>query len=207
MTALAADALAGIAVAVAPNAAAEETGAAATLTDGLIALGANLVTDEGPVDLAVVAIDGVGRRSNPDEPQPVAARALDASYPRPVTAPPLDDADPQPVAAPSLDAAADGTLAAGLTEAFAAARDAFPRLRPGGCLLFVLADASADHADTDPARAAIGSLTGTLALEWAPGRRVNALICARPEDAIEVAALIAWPASRTLTGAVLDLAG
>jgi NAD(P)-dependent dehydrogenase (short-subunit alcohol dehydrogenase family) len=204
MSALAADALAGIAAAVAPNAAAEETGAAATLTDGLIALGA-LVTDEGPVDLAVVAVDGVGRRSNPDEPQPVAARALDASYPRPVTAPPLDDADSQPVAAPSLDAAADGTLAAVLTEAFAAARDAFPRLRPGGSLLFVLADASADHADTDPARAAIGSLTRTLALEWAPGRRVNALICARPEDAIEVAALIAWPASRTLTGAVLDL--
>lgn len=105
----------------------------------------------------------------------------------------------------SLDHAAEGGLAAALTEAFAAARDAFARVRPGGCLLFVLAGASADHADTDPARAAIGSLTRTLALKWAPDRRVNALICARPEDAVEATALIAWPASRTLTGAVLDL--
>jgi NAD(P)-dependent dehydrogenase (short-subunit alcohol dehydrogenase family) len=177
MSALATDALAGIAVAVAPSAAGGETGAAAGLIGGLIALGANLIADEGAVDLAVV----VAQRSNPDEPQPVAA--------------------------PSLDDAADGTLAAGLTEAFAAARDAFPRLRPDGCLLFVLADSSADHADTDPARAAIGSLTRTLALEWAPERRVNALICARPDDTIEAAALIAWPASRTLTGAVIDLVG
>jgi NAD(P)-dependent dehydrogenase (short-subunit alcohol dehydrogenase family) len=105
----------------------------------------------------------------------------------------------------SLDLAAGGQFAGALTEAFANAREAFARLRPGGCLLFVLAGASADHADTDPARAAIGSLTRTLALEWAPDRRVNALVCARPEDAIEAVALIAWPASRTLTGAVLDL--
>jgi NAD(P)-dependent dehydrogenase (short-subunit alcohol dehydrogenase family) len=108
---------------------------------------------------------------------------------------------------PSLDLAAGGGLAGSLTEVFATAREAFARLRPGGCLLFVLTDASADHADTDPARAAIGSLTRTLALEWAPDRRVNALVCARPEDAIETAALIAWPASRTLTGAVIDLVG
>jgi NAD(P)-dependent dehydrogenase (short-subunit alcohol dehydrogenase family) len=179
MSALAADALTGIAVAVAPSAAAEETGAAATLAGGLIALGANLVTDEGPVDLAVVAVDGVGRRSNLGRPRSAAA--------------------------PSLDAAADGTLAAALTAAFAAAREAFAQLRPGGCLLFVLADASADHVDIDPARAAIASLTRTLALEWAPERRVNALICARLEDAVEATALIAWAASRTLTGAVLDL--
>jgi hypothetical protein len=105
----------------------------------------------------------------------------------------------------SLDVAADGELAAALTEAFAAAREAFARLRPGGCLLFVLTGASADHADTDPARSSIGSLTRTVALEWAPERRVNALICARPEDAVEATALIAWPASRTLTGTVLDL--
>jgi NAD(P)-dependent dehydrogenase (short-subunit alcohol dehydrogenase family) len=107
----------------------------------------------------------------------------------------------------SLDIAAGGALAEALIEAFAAAREAFARLRPGGCLLFVLADASADHADTDLARAAIGSLTRTLALEWAPERRVNALICVRPEDAVEAVALIAWRASRTLTGAVLDLVG
>jgi NAD(P)-dependent dehydrogenase (short-subunit alcohol dehydrogenase family) len=107
----------------------------------------------------------------------------------------------------SLDFAAGGALAGALTEAFATAREAFPRLRPGGCLLFVLADSSPDHADTDPARAAIGSLTRTLALEWAPDRRVNALVCADPADAVEAAALIAWPASRTLTGAVIDLVG
>jgi NAD(P)-dependent dehydrogenase (short-subunit alcohol dehydrogenase family) len=119
--------------------------------------------------------------------------------------PSIDAAGPRPVAASSLDAAADGALAAALTEAFGAGREAFARLRPGGCLLFVLSGASADHADIDSPRAAIGSLTRTLALEWAPDRRVNALICARPEDAIEAAALIVWPASRTLTGAVLDL--
>jgi hypothetical protein len=107
----------------------------------------------------------------------------------------------------SLDLAAGGELAAAITEAFGAGREAFVRLRAGGCLLFVLAGASAEHADVDPGRAAIGSLTRTLALEWAPDRRVNALICARPEDAIEAVALVAWPASRTLTGAVLDLVG
>jgi NAD(P)-dependent dehydrogenase (short-subunit alcohol dehydrogenase family) len=105
----------------------------------------------------------------------------------------------------SLELAAGGELAAALTDAFANAREALTQLRPGGCLLFVLAGASADHADTDPARAAIGSLTRTLALEWAPDRRVNALVCARPDDAIEAVALIAWPAARTLTGAVVDL--
>jgi NAD(P)-dependent dehydrogenase (short-subunit alcohol dehydrogenase family) len=184
MSALAADALAGIAAT--PGADGGETGAAEALVDGLIALGVTLVTDNGPVDLAIVAIGGDGR---PDlaGAEPSAAASLGARG---------DGA---------LDAAADGILAAALTKAFGSAREAFARLRPGGCLLFVLADASPEHADADPARAAIGSLTRTLALEWAPDRRVNALICARPGDAVEAAALIAWPASRTLTGAVLDL--
>jgi NAD(P)-dependent dehydrogenase (short-subunit alcohol dehydrogenase family) len=178
MSALAPDALAGIAIATAPTADEGETAAAAVLVGGLIALGAKLITDGELVDLAFVVVD---QRPSPDEPRPIAG--------------------------PSLDDAADGELATSLTEAFGAARKVFARLRSGGCLLFVLAGASADHVDTDPAGAAIGSLTRTLALEWAPERRVNALICVRPQDAIEAAALIAWPASRTVTGAVLDLVG
>jgi NAD(P)-dependent dehydrogenase (short-subunit alcohol dehydrogenase family) len=204
MSALTADALAGIAVAPAPpSATGGETGATACLIDGLIVFGAILVTNEDPVDLAVVVV----RQSNPGEPRPVETPPVDAAEPQPVAAPSLDASDRRPAASPPLDAAADGTLAAALVEGFAAGRDAFVRLRPGGCLLFVLAGASRGHADIDPARAAIGSLTRTLALEWAPDRRVNALVCGRPEDAIEAAALIAWPASRTLTGAVLDVVG
>jgi hypothetical protein len=209
MSALAADALAGIAVAATPGANGDEPGAggdkqglaggsgaargekpsaaggksetARCLVRGLAELGAELVANDGSADLIVVAVDGAGR--------------------------PSDRGASPPVADPSLDGAADGALAGALTEAFAAAREAFGRLRPGGCLLFVLAGAAANHADVDAERAAIGSLTRTLALEWAPERRVNALVCANPEDAIEVVALIAWPASRTLTGTVLDVVG
>lgn len=98
-----------------------------------------------------------------------------------------------------LDAAADGALADSLTTAFAAARDGAPRLRPGACLLFVISPADA------AARAAVASLTRTLALEWAPDLRVNAIACADPTDALDLAALVAWRASRTLTGAVLTV--
>jgi hypothetical protein len=98
----------------------------------------------------------------------------------------------------SFDGAASGALAAALTDAFAAARDGASRLRPGACLLFVLSPAD------DTARAAIESLTRTLALEWAPGLRVNALACEHPADAVDLAALAAWRASRALTGAILD---
>jgi hypothetical protein len=100
----------------------------------------------------------------------------------------------------SLDEAASGALADSLTAAFSAARDGASRLRPGGCLLFVLSPADA------PARAAVASLTRTLALEWAPDLRVNAIACADPADAVDLAALVAWRASRTLTGAVLESA-
>jgi hypothetical protein len=171
VSALATDALSGIAVAGAPS----------DLAGGLAAVGAELVEADAQANLLIVAIDGGARASE-------------------------DSAD-QSAAAHSLDAATNGALATAVAEAFGAARDGLARLRPGGCMLFVLTDASADHADTDPARAAIGSLTRTLALEWGPERRVNALVCARSEDAVEAVALIAWRASRTLTGAVIDVVG
>jgi NAD(P)-dependent dehydrogenase (short-subunit alcohol dehydrogenase family) len=102
--------------------------------------------------------------------------------------------------ASSLDDAADGALAAALTAAFSTARDGASRLRPGGCLLLVLAPAG------DLARAAVESLTRTLARECAPALRVNAIACADPADAVDLAALVAWRASRPLTGAILDAA-
>jgi hypothetical protein len=104
-------------------------------------------------------------------------------------------------AAPSLDGAADGTSANALTAAFSSARDGASRLRPGGSLIFVLSPAD------DVIRAAVASLTRTLALEWGPDARVNALACAEPNDAVELAALVAWRASRTLTGGVLECPG
>jgi hypothetical protein len=99
----------------------------------------------------------------------------------------------------SLDAAANGDLAAALTGAFGAARDNAARIHPGGCVLFVLES-------DDPARAAVGSLTKTLALEWAPSLRVNTIVCADPGGATSLIALVASPASRALTGAVLEVA-
>jgi hypothetical protein len=99
----------------------------------------------------------------------------------------------------SLDAAADGELATALAGAFAAARDNAARIHPGGCVLFVLES-------DDPARAAVGSLTKTLALEWAPSLRVNTIVCADPGGATSLIALVASPASRALTGAVLEVA-
>lgn len=149
------------------------------LACGFVDLGARAAVGDETVDLFVVTLDGA-------DPSPAGD-------------------DHRPAALASLKGAADGQLAAALTNVFAAARAAHPRLRPGGCLLFVLANASAAHAEDDPARAALGSLTRTLALEWAP-ERVNALVCGDPRDAVEAAALIAWPASRTLTGAVIDVA-
>jgi hypothetical protein len=131
------------------------------LAGGLAELGARIAADDAPVDLLLVPVDGSA----------------------------------------SLDAAADGTLAVALTAAFTAARDGASRLRPGGCLLFVLSPAD------PPARAAIASLTRTLALEWSPNLRVNAIACANPAAAVDLAALLAWRASRTLTGAVLETSG
>lgn len=158
MSALAADALSGLAV--------RRFGPGlAALARGLAGLGAELVEDDGGADLALVAVDAGG---------------------------------------PPLDAAADGALATALTTGFRLARDAEPALRPGGCLLFLLCRGDGAEAADDPARAGIAALTRTLALEWAPERRVNALVCRGPEDAVELAALVAWRPSRTLTGAVID---
>ncbi|MFT3866494.1 MAG: hypothetical protein QM729_19715 [Solirubrobacterales bacterium] len=189
MSALAPDALAGIAVGWAPGEAAgageaptegrEVESTAAALGRRLVALGARPAAAEERVDLLLVALGGTDRGAG-GAPAPPAATA-------------------------ALDRVAVGALAAALTAAFAAARDGAARLNPGGCLLFVLAGPPAPHPEDDPTRAALASLTRTLALEWAPARRVNALVCPAPEAAPEATALLAWPASRTLTGAVLDL--
>jgi hypothetical protein len=87
--------------------------------------------------------------------------------------------------------AADGSLAAALTEAFVAAKARAPER---GCLVFRFAGAEAEHAG-------VSALTRTLALEWAPrGIRVNAV----RGDGDELIRFLATPASRLVTGAVLD---
>jgi len=179
LSALAPDALAGLEVgyagaqqdAPAPTSADGE--GMRSLAGGLAELGARIAADDAPVDLLLVPVDG----------EPSTADG---------------DSSPGRGATDSLDAAATGAMAASLTAAFSAARDGAPRIRPGGCLVFVLS--LADIA----AHAAITSLTRTLALEWAPDVRVNAIACTRPADAVDLAALVAWRPSRTLTGAVLD---
>jgi hypothetical protein len=142
------------------------------LAGGLAELGVRIAADDAPVDLLLVPVD--------------ARPSVEGT-----------DASTTSASAPPLGTAAEGDLAAALTASFSAARDGASRIRPGGCLLFVLFPA-----DEVP-HAAVASLTRTLALEWAPGLRVNAITCAHPADAVDLAALVAWRPSRTLTGAVL----
>ncbi len=91
--------------------------------------------------------------------------------------------------------AATGVMAERLTAAFAAARDRGAKLGPNGCVIFAVRGGAA-------IRAASSALARTLALEWGPrGIRVNAVCGEHPETLIR---FIASPASRMLTGAVLD---
>ena len=88
-----------------------------------------------------------------------------------------------------------GVLAGRLTAAFEAARDGTQKLGDGGCIIFAVQGGEA-------LRAAAAGLVRSLALEWAPRRiRVNA-VCGEPNP--ELIQFIASPASRMLTGAVLD---
>jgi NAD(P)-dependent dehydrogenase (short-subunit alcohol dehydrogenase family) len=86
-----------------------------------------------------------------------------------------------------------GPLADRLGAAFAQARDA--ELGESGCVIF--------HVRGDESeRAGVTGLARTLALEWAGrGIRVNVVGGERPEDLIR---FVSSPASRMLTGAVLD---
>jgi NAD(P)-dependent dehydrogenase (short-subunit alcohol dehydrogenase family) len=195
LSALAADALAGLEIGRALPADDPDDDMRA-LAGGLALLGARLAEDGAPLDLLLVPVDA----PRPAADGEIGARAP-ASTPRNGA-----DAAARPAAPPtSLTAAASGELAGALTTAFAAARDGRARLRAGGCLLFVLSPAPAGPPAEDPAHAALASLTRTLALEWAPEHRVNALAGPRPADAVDLAALLAWRPSRTLTGAILDL--
>jgi citronellol/citronellal dehydrogenase len=99
-----------------------------------------------------------------------------------------------------LHQAAHGELATGLAEAFLSAQAAALTLEPGAGLLFVV---HGEAAASPAACAAIGSLTHSLALEWAPALRVNAVLCARPSDADGLLALMSGPAGGALTGQVL----
>jgi NAD(P)-dependent dehydrogenase (short-subunit alcohol dehydrogenase family) len=98
-------------------------------------------------------------------------------------------------------AAADGTLATAFTEAFATARSTHGQVAAGGCILFLQAGHSPEAVD------GLSALTRSLALEWAPrGVRVNALCHTCPvNDCVELVAIIASPASRMLTGAVMHV--
>ena len=97
----------------------------------------------------------------------------------------------------TLAGAAAGTLAGSLAAAFAEARAGLDELGDGGCVVFRYAGGPA-------LRSGLTSLTRTLALEWAPrGIRVNAVTGAAAET-IELVRLLASPASRMVTGAVID---
>ena len=89
--------------------------------------------------------------------------------------------------------AASGGLAGRLAAAFAEARDA--GLGENGCVVF--------HAHGGEAlRAGLSGLARSLALEWGSrGIRVNVVV---GEDADDLIRFLASPASRMLTGAVLD---
>lgn len=109
------------------------------------------------------------------------------------------------VAADGPAEAADGRLAERLTGAFATARDHAGRVRPGGLVLFVLWGCAPRPAGAVANAAA--ALTRSLALEWAPrGIRVDAICCTRPEAIADEVAFLASPASRMLTGAVVQAA-
>lgn len=88
--------------------------------------------------------------------------------------------------------ASSGALARTFVEAFGSARDSDAR-----CVVFAV------HGGGAAARAGASALVRSLALEWAPrGIRVNAVV--GEGDAGELIRFIASPASRMLTGAVLD---
>jgi hypothetical protein len=97
------------------------------------------------------------------------------------------------------DDAASGALAQQLACAFAQARDGVSGLGPHGSVLFL-------GSGGPEARSGLAALTRTLALEWAPrGLRVNAIFgSSDPDD--DLVGLIAGPASRMLTGAIIDAA-
>jgi len=89
----------------------------------------------------------------------------------------------------------NGVLAERLTAAFEAARDGAQTLNEGGCIILAV---QGDEA----LRAGATALVRSLALEWAPRRiRVNA-VCGEPNA--QLIQFIACPASRMLTGAVID---
>jgi NAD(P)-dependent dehydrogenase (short-subunit alcohol dehydrogenase family) len=92
-----------------------------------------------------------------------------------------------------IEVGGSAPLAERLGAAFAQARDA--ELGENGCVIF--------HVHGDEAeRAGVTGLARTLALEWAGrGIRVNVIGGDRPDDLIR---FISSPASRMLTGAVLD---
>lgn len=97
----------------------------------------------------------------------------------------------------TLASAAAGTVAGSLAAAFADARAGLDEVGDGGCLVF-------RYVGGPGVRSGLTSLTRTLALEWAPrGIRVNAVAGSAAETA-ELVRLLASPASRMLTGAVID---
>ena len=93
--------------------------------------------------------------------------------------------------------AASGALAQQLGRAFAQARNGASALGPNGSVLFL-------GSGGPEARSGLAALTRTLALEWAPqGVRVNAVFGSHePDD--DLIGFISGPASRMLTGAVID---
>lgn len=93
--------------------------------------------------------------------------------------------------------AASGALAQQLGRAFAQARDGASSLGPHGSVLFL-------GSGGPEARSGLAALTRTLALEWAPrGVRVNAVF-GSSEAAADLIGFVCGPASRMLTGAVID---
>jgi len=93
--------------------------------------------------------------------------------------------------------AASGALAEQLANAFAQARDGASSLEPNGSVLFL-------GSGGPEARSGLAALTRTLALEWAPrGLRVNAVFGSSEPDG-DLIGFITGPASRMLTGAVID---
>jgi hypothetical protein len=98
----------------------------------------------------------------------------------------------------AVEDAGSGRLAEQLVAAFAEARDAVTALELGGSVLFRVSGGAA-------ARAGFASLTRTLALEWAPMNvRVNTIF--GDADCDDLVRFLAGPASRMLTGAVIDAA-
>ncbi|TDV57539.1 Rossmann fold domain-containing protein [Actinophytocola oryzae] len=98
-----------------------------------------------------------------------------------------------------LDAAADGGVARRLGDAFAAVREALPRLESGDGV--VIRCTSPDGALTG----AVGSLCRSLAREAAPrGVRVNAVLATAEADVDALIAFLGSPVGVMCTGAVLE---